>query len=213
MKTVLLLILAGMLGCASSGNDSGLDAGSGGGPGSGAGGTAGAGGMAGAGGAGGVTGDPERLVFVTASTSDADLAGLLGADALCANEAADAGIEGDFKAWLSTVDTPVGRRLEQAEVPYVLVDGTRIANDWTDLTDGSLLAPINLDAAGQQRGGDVWTGTLPSGESYDVDDCDGYMSNGGGMGLCGTTQSTGAAWSASQTPSCGTPLRLFCFQQ
>ena len=215
MKPLLLLALTGLLACASSSQESGLDAGAGGAAGSGAGGQAGTAGMAGTAGTGGGHSDSERLVFVTVFVSDADLGGLQGADAICAGEAADAGLEGDFKAWLSTVDTAVAARFAQSEAPYVLVDGTRIADDWTDLTDGSLLAPIDLDAAGQRRGGDVWTGTLPSGAPYEVDDsdCDGYSSNGTGMGLCGTTQSTGTAWSASQTPACSTRLRLFCFEQ
>ena len=215
MKPVLLVALATMIACASSSSDSRLDAAvdSGTDAGSGGAGGGGPGGAAGAAGAGGGSSDSERLVFVTASTSDANFDGLVGADARCGSEAAEAGLAGEFKAWLSTLDMPVSIRLTQSEFPYVLTDGTRIADDWADLTDGSLLAPIDLDAAGQVRGGDVWTGTLPSGESYDVDDCAGYTSGDAGMGLCGTTQSTGTGWSASQTPACNTRLRLFCFQQ
>ena len=219
MKPALFLGLAMTIACASSGSDSGTDAsvdsgtdadtgndsGSGG---------SGSGGVGGNAGAGGGEAPSERLVFVTAAVRDADFDGLEGADALCADEALAAGLAGEFKAWLSTLGSPVSNRLNQSAVPYVLVDGTRIADDWADLTDGSLLAPIDLDAMGQSRDLDVWTGTLPSGESYAVDDCAGYTSNSAGiMGLCGTTQSTGAAWSASQTPACGSRLRLFCFEQ
>jgi hypothetical protein len=122
-------------------------------------------------------------------------------------------LTGEFKAWLSTLASPVAERFVQSAVPYVLVDGTRIADDWADLTDGSLQAVINRDATGTIRGGDVWTGTLPSGASYADTDCDGFTSGGIGSALCGTTQSINASWTANQVPSCDTRLRLFCFEQ
>ncbi|HSN83729.1 MAG TPA: hypothetical protein VLS88_14190 [Polyangiales bacterium] len=165
----------------------------------------------------------ERRIFVTETAQNADFGGLLGADALCASEAAAAGLDGVFKAWLSTTSSPVADRVTQSTIPYVLVDGTLIADDWDDLTDGDIAARINLDANGQPRGGDVWTGTLPNGLPYMNDaaldggvptiDCDGFESALGGVGLCGTTASTAANWTANATPACSTTLRLFCVEQ
>ena len=155
------------------------------------------------------------MVFVTSTAQTADFGGIDGADALCASEATAAGLEGDFRAWLSTRESPVADRFVRSTVPYVLVDGTRIADDWDDLTDGTLQAFLNLDAGGIDRGGDVWTGTLPSGLAVeDPDsDCDGFTSGLAGMALCGTTGSTNFTWTANATPPCDTPLRLFCFEQ
>jgi hypothetical protein len=94
------------------------------------------------------------------------------------------------------------------------VDGTRIADNWDDLTDDTLQAVLNLDAAGEERGGDVWTGTLPSGLSYAMSDCDGFtLGTSAGSALCGSTRSINAGWTASQVPRCDTPLRLYCFEQ
>ena len=95
----------------------------------------------------------EGALIVTESTQRGDVGGPEGADAICAGEAAAAGIDGEFKAWLSVTGTPVGDRLTQSTVPYVLPDGTRIADDWNDLVDGSIQAPINVDAMGRARGG------------------------------------------------------------
>jgi hypothetical protein len=115
------------------------------------------------------SGVSERRVFVTSTVQTAALGGIAGADELCAAQAAGAELEGDFKAWLSTISSSVSQRLAHSTVPYVLVDGTTVASDWEDLVDGALLAPINLDANGQVRTGDTWTGTLATGASYLTD--------------------------------------------
>ncbi len=222
VKLVGPLMLLLLLACSSS-DSTGPPGGAGGSAGNaGVGGSPGAGGAAGIGGnagtagragAGGDAGVSTRVVFVTSTSQSADFGGLAGADALCASQAAAAGLTGDFRAWLSTVDSPVADRFTQSEVPYVLVDGTRIADDWEDLTDDSLQAFIDLDATGVTRGGDVWTGTLPSGLAYAQTDCDGFTNGSIGSALCGTTRSINSSWTANRIPTCNTPLRLFCFQQ
>ena len=155
----------------------------------------------------------EWRIFITNTVQNADFGGLDGADQLCATQAADAGLEGDFKAWLSTRSLSVSDRLMHADGPYVLVDGTLVANDWDDLLDGSIQAPINLDANGDLRGGDTWTGTLATGASYSSDDCAAFTSGSGGIALCGSSESTSSTWSENITPACSTGLRLYCVEQ
>jgi hypothetical protein len=155
----------------------------------------------------------ERRIFVTDSVQNADFGGLDGADALCTSQALANGLEGEFKAWLSTMASSVSDRLTHSSDPYVLVDGTPVANDWDDLVDGSILVPINLDASGQIRGGDVWTGTLPNGLPYTQGDCAGFTNGTDGIGLCGSTASAAASWTASSTPECSLELRLYCIEQ
>ena len=156
----------------------------------------------------------EWRVFRTATVQNANLGGIAGADAICAAQALGAGLEGEFKAWLSTIGSPVADRVTQSVGPYVLVDGTLVANDWDDLVDGSILAPINLDASGVERAGEVWTGTLASGASYPDDDCAGFNSVGTtGVALCGATNSTTATWTENITPACSTQLGLYCIEQ
>ncbi|MEK6205710.1 MAG: hypothetical protein N2B02_08790, partial [Amylibacter sp.] len=41
----------------------------------------------------------------------------------------------------------------------ILPDGTKIAEDFVDLTDGSLLHPISAEPMGKSVGLYVWTGT------------------------------------------------------
>lgn len=164
-------------------------------------------------GIGGDAGMTEWRIFRTATVQNANLGGIAGADAICAAQALAAGLEGEFKAWLSTIASPVADRVTQASGPYVLVNGARIADDWDDLVDDSILVPINLDASGVMRSGEVWTGTLANGGSYPDDDCAEFTSGTNGVALCGATNSTTASWTENITPACSTQLGLYCIEQ
>ena len=51
------------------------------------------------------------------------------------------------------------------EARYVTTTGELIANNWADLTDGELIAPVNITADGSANNNAlVWTGTTPAGE-------------------------------------------------
>ena len=218
-RLLLSIFLTGLLACSST--DGGGDAGSGGGAGTGgeagSGGDAGTGGGSGTGGEAGTGGDAgpsEWRIFRTATIQNADLGGIEGADGICAAQASAAGLQGEFKAWLSTVSLPVFDRVTRANGPYVLVDGTIVANGWDDLVDGSILAPINLDAGGVVRAGEVWTGTLAiGGASFLGDDCAAFTSGTTGVALCGATDSTTSTWTENITPACSTLLGLYCIEQ
>ena len=183
---------------------------------SGSGGLGGSGGAGGLGGGDGVGGSPsERRMFVTSTIQSANLGGIAGADELCATQADGAGLDGNFEAWLSTTSSSVSDRLSHDGGPFVLVDGTIVANDWADLVDGALLAPINLDAMRQPRTGDVWTGTLPTGESYLNGDCTTFTSESStvGQALCGSSTSATTTWTNNQPARCSSTLRLYCIEQ
>lgn len=224
-RLVLLLVSLVVIGCGDNGGNGPTDGGMDGGPDGGTGGTmdsgvtGGSGGGAPGGSGGGATGgsggspDTASIVFVTETLHTAELGGTAGADAICRGQATAAGLEGDFVAWLSTIGSSVADRLVQSSDPYVLVDGTLIAEDWADLVDGSILARINLDASGTPRGGDVWTGTLATGGSFTDNDCAGFTSASAGFGLCGSTATAASQWTENITPACGTSLRLYCFEQ
>ena len=85
-------------------------------------------------------------VFVTSTTHAGNFGGLDGADAICqarAESLVSMAPPGAYKAWLSTSAASSAARLTHATVPDRLVDGTIVANNWTDLTDCDLQAPIN----------------------------------------------------------------------
>jgi len=90
-----------------------------------------------------------KTVFVTSTLYTGNLGGLSGADAKCQERAKIAGLDGDFKAWLSDSKTSAATRLSPATVPYVLVDGAVIAKDWKQLTSGDIEAPIDRTEFGK----------------------------------------------------------------
>jgi hypothetical protein len=90
-----------------------------------------------------------KRVFATANRYDGAFGGVFGADAVCQSDAAAAGLSGTYRAWISDASSgPANRFVRSNSEPYVLVDGTVVANNWADLTDGTIQAPIDLDEYG-----------------------------------------------------------------
>jgi hypothetical protein len=115
-------------------------------------------------------------VFVTSIPSTGNLGGLEGADQFCQDAAGAAGLSGTWTAWLSDDTADARDRIPDGE--YRLVDGTVVAIDLDDLTNGDLEAAINLDESGGGAGAaSVWTGTQPDGTSVPPDPAFGESSN------------------------------------
>jgi hypothetical protein len=147
-----------------------------------------------------------------------EIGGLLGADDVCNNLAQDAGLPGTYKAWVSNVFGSPASRFHQNAGPYVLTDGTRIANNWSDLTDGSLLAPIKVMENGQPYAENylVWTGTEASGTwSGPGFDCNGWVPGPDTTGTAGAPAWSTSRWTSDHfaAPHCSGESRLYCFQQ
>jgi hypothetical protein len=111
-----------------------------------------------------------KRVFVTSERYHADLGGLAGADAKCQALADAASLGGTYKAWLSDATGSPSTRFTKSTTPYVRLDGMIVANDWADLTDGTLLASISiteLDTAGPSGNAcgasAAWTNTSAGG--------------------------------------------------
>ncbi|MCA9694002.1 MAG: DUF4215 domain-containing protein [Nannocystaceae bacterium] len=165
-----------------------------------------------------------RTVFVTSVAYDGAFGGLDGADAICQRHAQQADLGGLYRAWLSTADEGPQTRFTHAQFAYALVDGTEIALDWDDLTDGGLIAPIQMTELGGPPpigmtlcgGGGastVWSNTNPDGEPTGVDACAGYSSQAG-PGSWGLTSEKSVFWTAwCSGGSCGWTSPLYCFQQ
>jgi len=164
-----------------------------------------------------------KRVFRTAAVFSGDLGGLVGADAKCQAEAVSAGLTGTFKAWLSTPLVSAASRFTQHPGPYEKLVGAtlvRVANDWADLTDGSLLSTLDTTAQGDGRGhAQVWTATFADGSAESIGDCSGWTDGTDSgrvhQGSVGQTSRTDAYWSTygSRVAYCDEGKPLFCFQQ
>ena len=165
-----------------------------------------------------------RVVFVSSQLYTGNLGGLPGADAKCQQLAVQAGLTGTFRAWLSDGQNSPSSRFVKSSVPYVLPDGKQIAKSWTDLTDGILLAPINLtekktapppDAATCNTKPTVWTNTREDGTAWNGNIC-GNFTNTFGDGRLGTSTAINFTWTRHCTGAAGTcawKAPIYCFEQ
>ncbi|MFT4039979.1 MAG: hypothetical protein QM692_17505 [Thermomicrobiales bacterium] len=156
------------------------------------------------------------MVFVSSATQTGALGGLTGADATCQRLAESVRLAGTYKAWLSDGSQSPATRFTRASAPYTLVDGTVVANNWADLTSGTLRHTINLmeNNAAVIAPKLAWTDTLTSGQANDpAFTCAGWTSASAGPSYYGEAIVTDEAWTKSFYTSCGQMLRLYCFQQ
>ncbi len=163
----------------------------------------------------------EKTVFITSSTFKGNLGGLAGADDKCQAEAdglASIVPSGTYLAWLSDgTDSPATRFTKSAH-PYMLPDGTKIAENFTDLTDGSILHAINIDSTGKALGLNYfWTGTNADGTTAQyLVTCDGWTADpvANFHGMSGRTNISTNLWSSRNSrASCNYRNNLACFQQ
>jgi uncharacterized protein DUF1554 len=166
-----------------------------------------------------------NVVFVTSAAYDGNLGGLAGADATCQAHAETAGVRGSFKAWLSDDAISAGDRLYHAATPYVLVDGTVVANDWAELASNFLAHPIDRTELGDSPTvfdtgcgpfAGVFTGTgAPNAFSVAGQNCNGWSTADGAVNaLIGHALEANSHWTnlCSFQP-CSTPTPLYCIEQ
>jgi hypothetical protein len=165
-----------------------------------------------------------RAVFVTSTTSDGILGGLSGADTDC-QQLADAQalsgpdgappLLGNFKAWLSDSSNGPADSFFQSPAPYFRLDGVRVADNWADLTDGSLQVPINLDEYGNAAGLFAWTNTLPDGSrSSETFHCSNWTNGTTDQeGVYGFTPNSVFWTDTLSTLDCDQQAALYCFEQ
>jgi len=161
----------------------------------------------------------EKTVFVTSATFSGNLGGLTGADDKCQAEAdgpASIVPSGTYLAWLSDGTDSPDTRFTKSAHPYILPNGTKIAEDFADLTNGSILHSIDIDTTGELVGTQkIWTGTNPDGTTAQS-----FMTCGGWVdpyvnakGTVGNTMQTREMWSSYQYDRCKRSHKLACFQQ
>ncbi len=163
----------------------------------------------------------EKTVFVTSAKFKGNLGGLAGADDKCQAEVdgpASIVPSGTYLTWLSDGTDSPDTRFTKSAHPYILLDGTKIAENYTDLTDGSILNAINIDSTGKALGlQPFWTGTKADGTTAPLSvTCTGWKDPlPYHKGMHGQTNMTNSSWSTMHSDhSCRIgPNFLLCFQQ
>lgn len=155
-------------------------------------------------------------IFVTSTTYNGNLGGSVGADAKCQERADSVGLGSSWKAWISDEAASASARLIHFSTPYSLVNGTKIAENWDDLTDKMLQNSINITEKGEMvTSGYAWTGTSSKGDSLGKNfHCNNWTSGDqilrGGTGV--TTLNT-TSWSYIGSDTCIKQAALYCFEQ
>ena len=171
----------------------------------------------------------QKRVFVSSAIYSAGSIGnLAGGDAKCQALAAAAGLTGTYKAWLSTTSENAKDRMSAATSPYVLVDGTKVGDNFADVIDGTLDNAINRTETGAVPQASesicdanldwVHTGTRPDGTLYDANNnCANFTADTGG-GAFGRFGSLGSGWmwscgGGAPVNYCGKRAHIYCFEQ
>ena len=162
-----------------------------------------------------------KRVFVSSAMYNGNVGGLTGADEKCQTLADASNLGGTYMAWISTDAGSPSSRFTRSLGPYVLVNGTVVANDWNDLTDGTLAAPINTtEKNGPAPTGTacsnlaVWSSTNANGTSSG-NACSNFTADSGSVGRWGDASSTNNGWWSARCGggSCSPIAPIFCFEQ
>ena len=156
-----------------------------------------------------------KTVFVTGDSYN----GNLGGRSICQGHATAALLTGTFKAWIGDLSRGPADHFTRVEVPYNRVDGVRVADDWSDLTDGTIDAPINLTETGSPATATyAWTSTTFDGleDPTPGNSCEFFWDSASSedVGLLGAIQRTDRFWTDRFTSApCSVPYALYCFEQ
>ena len=165
-----------------------------------------------------------RLVFVTSVAFTGGFGGIVLANLKCESLAAMAGLpKSGYMAWLSDNNVWPAKVMDQADFPYVKVNGEKVADNWTELISGKLQSPINITEKGGLPpvlapppcpGYKVHTNTNEMGQPAGVDSCGGWMV-GGGPVIGGSSDDVDMGWSAAcgSDLACAYKAPIYCIQQ
>lgn len=164
---------------------------------------------------------PPKLVFVTSSPFKGNLGGRDGADGLCKEAAANAGLTPtSWIAWLSITGHPAIERITHAGA-YRLVNGVEVVATPAQLTTGTIEHAINVteDDIELTTNRGVWTGTNPDG-SVDATCSDWTDNSKGSTGTLASALATDEGWTkgapdplAPNNWFCDNAVSLYCFEQ
>lgn len=164
--------------------------------------------------------DCVRLVFITSGVFNGNLGGISGANEKCT--AAGQRIPGfeqtTFRAWISDDTHDARLELPNGTKGYRRNDpqSTSVANNWTDLVDGSISVPIVNDENGDQidQAAESWTGTEGDGTAT-THNCSNWLFEANDTSIRGTAGkafSTNNFWTSFFHDSCNLQKHLICIE-
>lgn len=162
-------------------------------------------------------------VFLYDVALNGDLNTQNGADDLCNSAASAEGLSGSYTAWIGPYpsEEPRDRGLStcfsagSSSVGWYLVTNEKVADNWADLTDGTIDTAIDRTQQNFNKGTqEVWSNLSQSGSNLSqVTNCFGYnRGDSGAWGLTGLTPSTNNDWTDYSNDRCDAVNFFYCFQ-
>lgn len=153
-----------------------------------------------------------NIVFLSKRQSSGAFGGLDGGDGICREEAADAGLPGDFVAYLSGGGVDAIERLAGSR-GWVRPDGRPVTDTTADLAAGKIVFPPILSAWGARLNNlSAWTGSAPDGTlSPEGFTCSDWTSSSSSEnGIVGQSFAGDTTVSSLGGGSCADPRPLYC---
>lgn len=162
-----------------------------------------------------------NYMFVTSTKKFlGDFGGLAGGDAWCNSLAQQAGLPGEYRAWLSDGANSIGakgRIFETGARGWYRVDGKPFTDQLDDLTSGTLYYPPRVTEQGSDIGSDddlVATGTFSTGDDLGLNaDCEGFTDGSAtDVTIAGYADGGAFGWTDFfDQLTCASEMRIYCF--
>lgn len=157
----------------------------------------------------------DHRIFVTSISFNGALGGLVGADAECAQAAANVGLKKSYKAILSSSTEDAEIRLNITGGVYLFTDSSTrvlVATSGIDLWGTNienLKNSINRDESYLLVNEKVWSGTSSEGGHMVTDSCSDWSSTIGN-GFYGSSNLTSSEWIEDSPETCSNFNRIYC---
>ena len=135
--------------------------------------------------------------------------GVIVADEACTAEAADGGLGGSWRAWLSSSEVDAVERIDDVGPWYRLDQETLLFPSRAEIGQGPRAA-IVPDGEGERR---FWSGTGPDGRATAETCSDWTVYNVPAVATIGRADLVGSAWIPDAPLLCAEYLALLCLEQ
>jgi hypothetical protein len=161
----------------------------------------------------GVTFSGYNFVFASSLVHDGNMGGAAGADQVCAQAAAAAGLSGTFVSWIATSTTNPLTRLGNAR-GWIRPDGLPFADTPAGITNGQIFYPPAINEQWQPADDSyVYTGANVDGTIVNTQsNCNDFTSNASGvLGNGGASTGGTWVWTSGLAQGCNGAYPVYCF--
>lgn len=159
----------------------------------------------------------DKRVFITSGKRNGNFGGYTGADEYCQTLAGQAGLGGEWTAYVTITGRNAKDRLRVGVSAWKLIDGTTVFTSTCTLPEA--LVDVNIDENGAVVNDIAWTGAASNGEVSTGGTCNEWTSSdssklaGVGTSNWNALGYTNTEWAARGFSSCAQPRRLYCFER